>query len=205
MAAAWLFLPWWVFLVIAVYCYFFPFFRPRSLAAPFLIFLFLGLVIPPGLLQVIYAAGAFALILGIKDLVIVNRKAAYEILVFLLSFAGALLLFNRFSAWSVSASFLALAGGILLWLWLVFIAPQRQERSSVLPALAALVLFEIGAAIFLLPLSFFSQAALFFFGSALLFEVATDPASLTSNQFFAWGGAYVAMSLLIVFLASWKV
>ena len=46
-AAAWLWLPWWGFLVVILYCYLLPWFRPASLAAPFLVLLFLAFVITP--------------------------------------------------------------------------------------------------------------------------------------------------------------
>jgi hypothetical protein len=204
-AAAWLILPWWGFLVVAIYCYFVPFFRVSALSGPFLIFLFLSLVTPPGFPQAIYAAMILILIFGIKDLVIVNRKIAYEFLAFLLSFAGCLLLFYRFGTWALPFSFAALVFGSLLWLWLVRGAPERQAMSSVVPPVAALVFFEIGAVIFVLPLSFFAQGALLFFGSALLFEFVTNAASFTKKQFLAWSGIYAVLAFLSVLLVPWKI
>src|SRR5580693_6484847 len=104
-AAAWLLLPWWGFLVVAAYCYFFPFFRPAAVGRAFFVFLLLGILIPPGFFQAVGVAIVFLLILGIKDLVIVKRKAAYGMLVFLLSFGGSLLLFARFPSWSSPMAF----------------------------------------------------------------------------------------------------
>jgi hypothetical protein len=168
--------------------------------------LLLGLLAQPGVFQAVYGAVAFALLLGIKDLIIVNRRPAYEMLVFLLAFAGFLLLFSSFAAWSATASFFALALGVVLWLWLVLAEPDRISGISKLPAaLAALLLFEAGAVIFFLPLSFFAQAALLFFGSALLFEAIADPESFRAKHFLIWGGTYAAITFLLVLLASWKV
>lgn len=204
-AVAWLILPWWAFLAIALYCYLVPFFRPLSLAPAFLIFLFMALAAPAGFFQAVYAAVVLALIFGIKDFVIVNRKAAYQLLVLLISFAGCLLLFGTFTAWSALASFLSLALVALLWFWLLRSVPERQNVSVLSPAISALVLFEIGAVMFFLPINFFAQAALLFFASALLFEAATNLRALTFKQVSVWGGSYAAISLLVVFLASWKV
>jgi len=162
-------------------------------------------VAPAGLPQAVYAAMTLVLIFGIKDLVIVNRRPAYELLVFLLSFAGFLLLFSHFAAWSLPLSFLALAFGVLLWFWLVRTVPGGQGTSRMPTAIAALILFEVGAIIFLLPLSFFSQAALLFFGSALLFEFAVDSESLTMKRCFAWSGVYAAIAFFLIFLAPWKI
>lgn len=194
-------------MAVALYCYLVPLFRPLSLAPAFLIFLSITLTVEPGFFRAIYAGAALALILGIKDFVIVNRKAAYQLLVFLISFAGCLMLFGSFAAWSASAVFLYLAALCLLWLWLLTSAPERpvQDRSPANAAVAALLLFEIGAVIFFLPIGLFAQAALLFFASALLFEAATNLRSMTLKQASIWGGSYAAISLLVVFLASWKV
>jgi hypothetical protein len=204
-AVAWLVLPWWAFLAVALYCYLVPFFRPLSLAPAFLIFLFIALSAPVGFFQAIYAGVVLALIFGIKDFLIVNRRSAYQLLVFLISFAGSLLLFGTFMTWSVPASFSSLALSCLLWLWLVRSDPERQDVSMLHPAIAALLLFEIGTVMFFLPVNFFAQAALFLFSSALLFEAATNMKALTLKQASVWAGGYAAISLLVVLLESWKV
>jgi hypothetical protein len=204
-AAAWLLLPWWAFLLVALYCYLVPFFRLLSLAPAFLAFLVLTLTATTGFFQAVYAGVAFALILGIKDFVIVNRRAAYQLLVFLLSFAGSLLLFDNFAAWAAPTPFLALGSFSLFWLWLVASDPERQDPAALPAGIAALLLFEIGAIIFFLPISFFPQSALFFFASALLFEAATNLKHITFKQASFWGISYSAISLLVVLLVSWKV
>jgi hypothetical protein len=198
-------LPWWAFLAIALYCYLVPFFRPLSLAPAFSIFIFMTLAAPVGLFWAIYAGATMALILGIKDFVIVNRKISYQLLMFLMSFAGCLLLFSKFSAWSVPASFLSLATLSFLWFWMLRSDPERRDSRALPSAIAAFMLFEVGAAMFFLPISFFAQAAMLFLASALLFEAATNLETLTFRHVILWAGSYSAISLLVVFLASWKV
>jgi hypothetical protein len=163
------------------------------------------LTAPASVFWAIYAGAVMALILGIKDFVIVNRKVAYQLLMFLISFAGCLLLFSKFSAWSIPASFLSLAILSLLWFWMLRSDPERRDSSALPSAIAAFMLFEVGAAMFFLPISFFSQAAMLFFASALLFEAATNLKVFTFKQIAIWAGSYAAISLLVVFLASWKV
>jgi len=184
----------------------YPWFRPLSLAVPFLLFLLLAAAIPPGFFQAVFAAAAFVLILGIKDLLIVHRRNAYELLVFLLTFAGCLLFFELFPSWASPASFPAAALAALLWFLLIAAAPERkEERSWLPPALAALLFFEIASALLFLPLGFFSEAALLFLGSTLLFEVATNFAAITSRQFLLWSAGYAALAFIVSFLAPWKV
>jgi len=204
-ALAWLLLPKWIFAIVALYAYFVPFFRPASLAPAFSTFLLLVLIAPKGVLEALYAAAVFALILGIKDLVIVNRKAAYQLLVLLLSFAGCLLLFSTFAAWSATAAFVSLAFLAALWFWVLRGAPERQEISVLPPAIAALLLFETGTAIFFLPISFFYQTALLFSASALLFEAATNLPAISAKRAYIWGIGYATVSLLVVLLSSRQV
>lgn len=204
-AAAWLVLPWWGFLLVSLYCYFVPFFRARELLAPFAAFLFLALAAGPGILRALYAAAVFTLILGIKELVIVNRRTAYGLLVFLLSFAAFLLLFYSFAAWAAPLSFLGLAAAAVLWRWLALADPEREEAPRLPLALAALLLFEAGTVIFFLPVSFFTQAALLFLGSVVLFEAAVNPGRVPLRQLALWSGMYATVALLVVLFAPWKI
>src|SRR2546422_648850 len=89
-AAAWYFLPRWAFLFVVLYFYFVPIFHPWKLFLPFLTFLFLvfnEFVVPAGqsqLSQIGFAAIIavfFYVILGIKDLVLIDRRSAYDGLV----------------------------------------------------------------------------------------------------------------------------
>lgn len=191
--------------MVALYVYLVPFFRPLALAPAFLIFLFMSYAAPGGFFLAVYGGVTLALILGIKDLVIVNRRGAYQVLTLLLSLAGCLLLFGTYESWSSTSAFMSLALAALLWFWLLRNVPEKQENSILPPAIAALIFFEIGAAMFFLPISFFVQAILLFLASALLFEAAIDPKAITFRKAFVWGGAYAAIALLLVFLASWEV
>jgi hypothetical protein len=191
---------------VALYCYFLPFFRARSLLAPFLVLFLLALLVTPGIFYAVCGAVVFGLILAIKDLVIVNRRQAYEFLVFLLSFAGFLFLYSRFAAWSAPTAFAALAAAVILWSWLVLAAPEHGAAAARAPLLlAALLLFEAGAVIFFLPLSFFSKAALLFFGSAVLYEAVVNGIARHTKQILAWGLTYAVIAFTVVFLADWKI
>lgn len=203
--AAWLVLPWWAFLAVALYCYLVPLFRPLTLAPAFLVFLLMSLTTEPGLFWAPYMIVVAVLIFGMKDLVIVNRKLAYQLTVLSISFAGCLLLFGSFTAWSTSASFLYLALLALLWFWLIRSFPDTEKTPALPAAVSALILFEIGTVMFFLPINFFAQAVLLFLASVILFEASRSLGAITTRQAIAWGVGYAAISLLTVFLASWKV
>ena len=85
-AVTWLVLPWWLFLLVALYCYFIPFFWPGKLFVPFFCLMVITVVQPPSFLFAVIFGVIFYYILLVKDLVIVNRRSAYEILVIALSF-----------------------------------------------------------------------------------------------------------------------
>src|SRR5689334_4150926 len=74
--------PFVLFVVIACAAYILPLFRPRAMAVPFFCALVLGFFVPFSALATLAFALIFFLILGIKDLVLVNRETAYETLLF---------------------------------------------------------------------------------------------------------------------------
>ena len=91
-AAAWLYLPLWLFILIALYLYFIPVPQSGTVAGPFLVLLLLVLLEPPSILFAIVFGFVFFYILLIKDLILIDRKAAYEVTILFLVF----LLFRDF-------------------------------------------------------------------------------------------------------------
>jgi hypothetical protein len=83
---AWFFFPFWFFLIIALYLYLIPLFQSRALFVPFAALLVLAYAQPPGLLFAGALAILFYWLLLIKDLIVIDRRTAYEILVIALSF-----------------------------------------------------------------------------------------------------------------------
>lgn len=82
----WYFSPGWFFFLVALYMYFIPPFNSAKLLAPFATLTLLCLVQPKSLIFMVIAAALFTWILLIRDLIFIDRKSAYEILVFALSF-----------------------------------------------------------------------------------------------------------------------
>src|SRR5882724_5769539 len=105
----WLVLPAWLFFALAAGLYFIPFFRPQKLLIPFLLVLGFALKAPVNFWAAIFLGCVFYCLLGIKDLVFIDRAAAYEVLVFLLAFLYIFAFFGVWNSWN-SGGFLAAAG-----------------------------------------------------------------------------------------------
>jgi hypothetical protein len=155
----------WLFLVVAIYYYLVPLFQPRVLSAPFIFALFFAITLPFGFLSALSVGAMFFLILGIKDLILVNREIAYETLFFLLSF---LAIFETYQAATSSISFwnwvaLILTGALVTFL--IRKLPWRESRRkySFWPAaLFGTLVFELGLVLLFLPLDFLYQTAILF-------------------------------------------
>jgi hypothetical protein len=85
-AFAWFILPFWLFTLIALYLYFFPFFNSWKFFWPFFVLLVLTYIEPASLPFLVVFAALFYYLLLMKDLLLIDRKSAYELLVLVLSF-----------------------------------------------------------------------------------------------------------------------
>lgn len=81
LAVVWMVLPGWAFLILSAYLYFVPFFDPWKLFLPFLVFLFLAFTGPPNPGFALILGSLFYVILGIKDLILIDRRSAYDIMI----------------------------------------------------------------------------------------------------------------------------
>jgi hypothetical protein len=124
----------WVALLLAAYFYLVPLFEPTRMLLPFLLFLFLGLMLPavtmPGtILGALVLSAILFLMLGIKELFFIDREKVYAsiaVLLFLL-FAG--LLYSQVNAWDTNSvsTFIAVQtenswGNSYGFLWLLGLA-----------------------------------------------------------------------------------
>ncbi|MBI5221050.1 MAG: hypothetical protein HY978_04440 [Candidatus Liptonbacteria bacterium] len=180
-ALGWLFLPFWLFLFLALGLYLTPLFQSVQLALPFLVTLFLAGVSETGSIWVAVCLGlVFYLLLGVKDLVLVNRGIALRACVYLLLFLGAI----RFSAavanWEGSGVFLApvLPALVLFFLLRQLFSFEPAPAPGGIPpavaaALGALLFWEAAWAAILLPLAPLHQAAMLFISVAVAIELLT--------------------------------
>ncbi len=166
-ALLWLLAPYWVFFLCALYFYFRPNFQSGKVAISFLVLLSLAFLAP--LLQGVFAYSvalvigvAFYLVLGVKDLLVINRQLAYQVLRLILLMAILLLFFW----WGQSSSsqfvwqLLALFAGffLLYYEYFSFVFEGKGAHAST-AALIALLLFELAWALAWLPMGFLNASA----------------------------------------------
>jgi len=213
---SWLFLPYWIFLLTALYVYFVPFFQVARLGLPFALTLIATLFLPktvvvsetqvPNFFAALVLFLIFFLILGVKDLILVHRARAYEFIILLLLFLNLLHFFavtpswNSFSltvglVWLGAISFLLLRD--LFRYQKLFLSDRERTASS---ALFTLFVLEGALTSFFLPLPFFSQAAFLFVGLSLLYEVLieNEKGVLSLKRALGYAAAFGAFTLLVV-------
>lgn len=180
-AASWLYLPGWLFVLIACAIYFFPPFESRKNFGFFLVFLGVALATPGSMvLAVLYAALCYYLLL-IKDLLVIDRKSGRTILAMAIAF----FLFREFfAAWNAGFS-----SGALFWAWIAaaafgillngIIAARHGKEVGAREALprriaalaASLAVLELLMAGLFLPVDFIYQSIIVFLAAALILDL----------------------------------
>lgn len=211
LAFFWLFFPAWFFLLWAMYFYFSPYFQPWRIFFSFAAFLTLALFVPPLSGAWFYAVGIvigaiFYLILGVKDLVLVNRQFAYQTLRLLL-LTSALLLFFW---WGQSSSLSFVWRLILLF---AFLFALHYEYFSFIfegnplnifaAALTAFLFFEAAWALVWLPIGFLNATAVALLTLFMLSDFIVHYLRGTLNRKITLTNFTVFIfSLLAIFLVS---
>jgi hypothetical protein len=96
LAFAWIIFPHWLFLITTALIYFFPVFRPGTMLFPLFLFFLISFILPHNFLGFLLITILLFLILGIKDLIIVNRFYAYELLGFFIFLIFSFIFFQKF-------------------------------------------------------------------------------------------------------------
>lgn len=203
----WLILPFWVFLILALGLYFIPFFQVWKLFFPFALTLVLAYLVPVGLWAALFLGALFFFILGVKDLVLIDRTAAFRFLLYIFLFIAFFYSFSRFDSGITTASFfwfflLSLLFAFLLGNFFGYsgLGAEKKRFRGVTLSLLALILFEISLVILFLPLSFFSATLLAFSAAVILFELASDYFSgrLNGLRILSYGTIFFAVYTLIL-------
>ncbi len=170
-SAAWAFTPYLVFLGASVYMYVTPFFRPMAFIFSFGVFLALGKIfsevgnINTVLVIAVLLGIALYLLLGVKDLLFINRAPA--IFLFELILIGGIFFaffwFAQPALFGIAAAnvyvFIALLA--LLGEYFAFLLPEKKRGiARGAAAIMAFILFQILWAVSLLPLDFIHAALL---------------------------------------------
>ncbi|HTY39633.1 MAG TPA: hypothetical protein VMC43_00890 [Candidatus Paceibacterota bacterium] len=175
---AWLILPFWAFAVLAFGMYFFPLFQPFLLFVPFLLTIVFAGLLGTSLWGAVFLGILFYLVIGIKDLILIDRRRAYHILTFLIFLALFLNFFYHYPRPDVP--FAAFGLGLIFFIvfrgFVAYIIPEAGEahRATFVSGLAALLVGQLALILLVLPLSFFYQTALLFLSVVLLAEFVID-------------------------------
>ena len=181
-ALAWAWLPFWLFLLIALYLYFIPWFHAGKLAVPFFVLLLLTYVQMPGIIYLIVFGALFYYLLLIKNLLLIDRRSAYELLILALSF---LLLRDFYAGFNEGINGTALlyaflVAGVLALLFRSFIGALHDEaavrrgitRTAVW--LSFILLSQVLIVGLFLPLDFIYQSVLVFLVVVLLTDLVPE-------------------------------
>ena len=208
-AAAWLVLPWWLFLLVAAYCYFIPLFLQGKLLIPFFCLMVLTFVQTPNFLFALVFGVVFYCLLLIKDFLIINRRFAYEILVLALSFFLIRDFFKGYDGLHGSAFFgafwLAVAIGLLMYSMMRFFAGEALGKGNmriVASWLVTLLSWQIILIGLFLPLDFIYQSIVVFVATTFFCELIAGYfwSDLSREKIFVTASVFFA--LLVILLAS---
>jgi hypothetical protein len=204
----------WLFLIIALYLYFIPITGTGKVSVPFLVLLLISFFQGQDILAAILFAAIFYFILLIKDLLIIDRRGAYEILMLVLgylltrsfflnvggSFDLRALLYSLIAAWAISgmvASFIKNFSAV----------PDdaaREARSfrRMLGWMLFLLVWQLLLVGLFLPLDFLYQSAIVFLIAAILMDLVPQYVfgELSHAKVLATGT--VVFSLLVIVCAS---
>lgn len=207
---SWVYLPEWISVILAVFFYFSSFFRIRHMGVPFLSALIIAHVLGQNIPVGFFLAGCLFLILGLKELVFIDRRSAYMALIFLIFFFASFLLYENLDAWN---GWFPVKSLLFAWLFWAFSRGFLLEAGEGLPgntslALGALsfVFWEIVTVIAFLPLDFLYQAGIIIFMAFVFFEWLVDysRSSLVKNKILIYISLLFILVTLIFAFAKWS-
>jgi hypothetical protein len=223
----WLVLPTGLFLALAIALYFlFPFFQPTRTLVPFLLLVFLATLpalratgptegLPGGAgWGLLVLGGAFFLILGIKELALIRRELAFEVVASLLLFGYFLNFFASFDRFGEPYSLLAslALGGLFAWLLREIFryagAPPTEGSQGLLAwGTGGFLVWQWGLALTALPLNYFHQTALLLLFGATIAELLLAYATnrLTRRTALIYFSVFLALFSIILAGNSWVV
>ncbi|HVM76788.1 MAG TPA: hypothetical protein VMU07_01405 [Candidatus Paceibacterota bacterium] len=177
-AGAWLVLPFWLFLLVALYAYFVPVPQSRVVAGPFLVLLLLIALEPKSLVFAAIFGAIFFYMLLIKEFVLIDRKSAHEVIVLVLSFFLIRDFYIRqggaMTGWSFFYSFcVALILGLMISNYIRFGGTSEPNTGVKRMAvwLSTLLIWQLIIVGLFLPVDFIYQSVIVFLGVIPLIDL----------------------------------
>lgn len=207
--AFWVYLPEWTSVVLALFLYFSSFFRIRHMGVPFLSALVISHVLGQNILGGLFLAVCLFFILGLKELVFIDRRSVYAALIFALLFFTSFLLYENLDAWNGWFPVKILLFGWLFWVlsrgFLLETEEQLPARAPLFLGTLSFILWEIAMVIGFLPLDFLYQAGIIIFMSFVFFEWLIDYSrgTLGKNKILLYVSLLFILVTLISTFAKW--
>jgi hypothetical protein len=223
-AVAWWALPFWLFLLIALYLYFVPITGTGKISVPFFVLLLITLLQKPSVVFALIFGVVFYFLLLVKDLIIIDRRSAYEILMLVLSYLLLRGFFlnvgGSFGWWSLIDSAVAAAAVSVLVASFIknFSGPSaaavampdgsaREERSfrRMLGWLTFLLTWQLLIVGLFLPLDFLYQSAIIFLVAIIILDLIPqyDFGELTRTKVLVTGTVLFALLVIVLSSARW--
>jgi hypothetical protein len=213
-AVAWFVLPFWLFLLVALYLYFVPFAGSASVALPFLVLLLVSGFESSNVGFALIFGIIFYYILLIRDLFIIDRKSAYEIVVLALSYLLLRVFFMKagadFGGASLFYSFFV--AGIFSMMLSNFIANFSDAFKDVRPFrrminwISFILMWQLLIVGLFLPLDFVYQSAIVFLLSMILIDLLPSYiiGQLSRVKTLVTGSVIFILLTIIVSSARWS-
>lgn len=213
---AWWALPFWLFILVALYLYYVPLTGAHKTWAPFWVLLLITFLQPQGGIAAAIFAAVFYCILLVKDLIIIDRRTAYEVLMLVLAY---LLLRGFFLNVGGAFGYRALLDSIVAAAAISVMAgsfiknfsgtgpedqPARETRAfrRALGWIVFILMWQLLMVGLFLPLDFLYQSAIVFLLAVVLLDLLPQHVfgELTHVKVLATGT--VLFSLFVIVLAS---
>ncbi len=181
---AWAYFPFLIFLSLALFFYFFPFFKSFKFLFPFLLFLVL---ISPGLADKSFwlaflIAFIFYMIFGVKDLLFIKRRSSYEAAIFGIALILFWVFFSQVQDWLGVGMILGSFGVAIILFFLFLNVTQYDEffktkevrvdgfRKSLIAGFLSFWIWQLIWVMVFLPFSPFYRSVMLFIVAWFLME-----------------------------------
>jgi hypothetical protein len=210
-------LPFWLFLLIALYLYFIPMTGAEKVSVPFFVLLLITLLQKQSIVFAVIFGVVFYFLLLVKDLIIIDRRSAYEILMLVLSYLLVRGFFlnvgGSFGWWSLldsavaAAAVSALVGNFVKNFSVVPEDSVRDARSfrRMLGWMTFLLTWQLLIVGLFLPLNFLYQSAIIFLVAVIILDLVPQYVfgELTRVKVLATGTVLFALLVIVLSSARW--
>ena len=217
---AWWALPFWLFLLVALYLYFVPVAGSGKVSVLFLVLLLISFPQEQSVLAAVVFGIIFYFIILIKDLIIIDRRSAYEVIMLVLSYllvrsfflnaGGSLsflsLFYGLIAAWAVSAMVAGLVKNFSISV-APPVADQHEERSfyRMLGWMTFLLMWQLLVVGLFLPLDFLYQSAMIFLIAIIIIDIVPQYVfgELSRKKVLTTGIVIFALLVIVATSARW--